>query len=111
METPWQCVSGHMKYVVTVKGSRSKTPREVTVVPPSAPGTVNFVEAPPFFWSVQIGLLALEDVKRKTSRIVVVLASGILAPQFVVIETARQAGGCRWEACGVGLFCAGTSRG
>ena len=103
MEAPLQCVAGHMKHVPAVKGARSNTPEQITLVPPSGPGAVNFVEATPFSWSVQIGMPALEDVKRKTSRIVTVLTSDIPAPRFVGIETARYTGGCRWKSHGVGL--------
>ena len=48
MEAPLQCVAGHMKHVPAVKGSRSKTPRQITLVPPSGSGAVNSVEATPF---------------------------------------------------------------
>ena len=103
MEARLQCVAGHMKHVPAVIGPRSKAPEQITLVAPSGPAPVNLVEATPFSWSVQVSMPAPEDVKRKTSRIVTVLTSGILAPRFVGIETARYAGRFRWKPCGVGL--------
>ena len=103
MEARRQYVAGYMKHVPAVKGSRSKAPEKVTLVPPSGPAAVNLVEATPFLWGVQTDVPAAEDVKRKTSRIVSVLTPGTLTPRFVGIETARYAGGIRREPRGVGL--------
>ena len=88
MEARLQRVAGHMQHLPAVKGPRSEAPGQVTVVLPSDCGAVNLVEATPFAWSVQTDMSALEDVKRKTSRIVAVLTPGFLAPRFVGIETA-----------------------
>ena len=101
MKARLQFAAGHVKHIPAVKGSR--TPEQITLVPPSGPAAVNPVEATPFRWSVQTDMPAAEDVKRKASRIVTVLTPGILAPRFVGIETARYAGGIRREPRGVGL--------
>ena len=48
MKARQQPMSGHMKYVPAVKNSWSEAPCQLTVVPPSGPEAVNFVETTPF---------------------------------------------------------------
>ena len=51
------------------------------------------VEMPPAFRCIQVGVPALEDVKRKAPWIAATLAFHALAPRFIVFKSMRYLGG------------------
>ena len=93
MKARRQFMPRHMKYFPSVKAPWVQVPRQVVVVLPPGTCAMDVVEMPPAFQCIQIGIPALENMKRKTPWIAATLAFHTLAPRFIGFKSMRYLGG------------------